>query len=615
MAEAGEISYVVKIDTSTMQASVEKANKEINKIGDKTTWQDKLKDGAKDTAKAIGATLVTSAVSAGVALGKMGSDALNAFADFEQLAGGMKKIFDEVDYNTIAKDAQDAYESMNISANQYMEAIAGVGATFAQTMGDQKGYDTAKQGMQALADYASGTGKSVDLLMDKYQAITRSTSGYLSIADQFAGLLPQTTDGFLKQAQASGYLASKYKKLTDVPIDEYQQALTQMLQDGVEGMGLLGNTVAETEGTISGSLNALKAVWQNTLVAFADPEADMAEHFGKLITSIKNVVKNIIPVIGQIIPNIVEAIKAIIPVISEELPNIIRELLPALIEATVVLFEALVEMLPEIIDILVDNADLFVEAIVRIVEVVIQKLPEIMAALGKALLGALKIVVGVVMTAFGDLFTGIGDAIKGFWENELSKDFESFGISIKSFLTNVGKWFADAFNALVPKVKDVFGKIKEVVLNIGLHIGEAVSGAIKGAINTVLNYVEGIINKPIEAINGLIDIINAVPGISLGKLDTISLPRLATGGIVESTKGGSVITAGEAGEDEWVVPESKMASMLEKLEARGLNGNSGNITINVEGVWATNAQQKREVAEDIWGAINQINKSKMGAYL
>ena len=159
---------------------------------------------------------------------------------------------------------------MNLSASQYLDMMNSVGATFAQTMGDEKGYETAKKGLQAISDYASGTGADINTLNDKYKMISRSTTSYLSIADQFAGLLPQTTDDFLKQAQASGYLSTSYKKLTEVPVAEYQQAISSMLEKGVADMGLLGNTYAESTQTMTGSIAMLKTSWDNFLSGTGD---------------------------------------------------------------------------------------------------------------------------------------------------------------------------------------------------------------------------------------------------------------------------------------------------------------------------------------------------------
>lgn len=188
----------------------------------------------------------------------------------EQLAGGVEKIFNEMDYDKIKKDASEAYKTMNLSASDYLRMINTVGATFSETMGDEKGYNVAKKGLQAISDYASGTGADINTLNDKYKMISRSTSSYLSIADQFAGILPQTTDDFLKQAQASGFLSDKYKKLTEVPVAEYQEAITNMIERGVDKMGLLGNTTAESTQTMTGSLAMLKTSWDNFLSGTGD---------------------------------------------------------------------------------------------------------------------------------------------------------------------------------------------------------------------------------------------------------------------------------------------------------------------------------------------------------
>ena len=214
-----------------------------------------LGNGLKTAAK-IGTAAVGAAATGIVALTK---SAVENYAEYEQLAGGAQKIFDQMDYSRIEQDAQNAYKTMNISASEYLETMNDVGATFAATMGDEAGYNAAKTGLQAIADYASGTGKSVDVLSEKFTMITRSTSSYQSIADQFSGILPATSKDFLAQAQAAGILSDSYTELTQVPIAEYQQAVSEMLEKGVSDLGLAGNTAAETANTISCSLNASNA--------------------------------------------------------------------------------------------------------------------------------------------------------------------------------------------------------------------------------------------------------------------------------------------------------------------------------------------------------------------
>ena len=263
-------------------------------------------------AVAVGNILADMTQKALSAVGSAISDIFGGFAEYEQLSGGVEKIFDQANISQILADAQSAYKDLNMSANEYLESINRVGASFAQTMGDQRGYDTAREGMKAIADYASGTGRSIDELNEKFSLITRSTSSYQSIADQFSGILPATSADFLKQAQAAGYLSDQYTALTQVPIDEYQQAVSRMLKKGVADMGLLGNTTAESAETITGSLNQMRAAWKNLLVGMADDNADIDTLFENFSESVEDALTNILPrlgiVIGKIATGLVDAI-------------------------------------------------------------------------------------------------------------------------------------------------------------------------------------------------------------------------------------------------------------------------------------------------------------------
>lgn len=262
------------------------------------------KSAGSKFASAFGSAAKAGAVAAAVAIGALIKNAVESYAEYEQLVGGVEKIFNEANQEQILKDANEAYKNLNMSANEYLASINKTGATFAMTMGDQKGYDTAKKGMQAIADYASGTGANLEMLNEKYGMITRSAGTYQSIADQFAGILPATSDDFLAQAQAAGFLSGEYKKLTDVPIAEYQEAVTMMLEKGVDDMGLLGNTTKESMNTISGSLAMSKSAWSNFVRGLADENANIEELTQNLVTSIKAVAQNILPVIGQVLSTI-----------------------------------------------------------------------------------------------------------------------------------------------------------------------------------------------------------------------------------------------------------------------------------------------------------------------
>ncbi|MBR4291676.1 MAG: hypothetical protein IKT52_13730 [Oscillospiraceae bacterium] len=253
--------------------------------------------GASFGSNLIG-TLKTALVSAGI--GKALKATIMEGADLEQLRGGAEKIFDAIDTSQILNDAANAYKNLNMSANEYLATINDVGATFSATMGDEKGYAAAKAGLQAISDYASGTGKSVSALSEKFTMITRSTSSYQTIADQFSGILPATSADFLKQAQAAGFLSSQYSQLTQVPVAEYQEAVSEMLKKGVDDLNLTGNTAAETTSTISGSFAAMKSSLSNVLGNLALGE-DMRPSLEALASTTKIfLLDNLVPTVGNI---------------------------------------------------------------------------------------------------------------------------------------------------------------------------------------------------------------------------------------------------------------------------------------------------------------------------
>ena len=268
----------------------------------------------------VGGTLLKVGKEVGGALMEGMTEAVNQYSRFEQLEGGIQKIFDEADISGIMQDAANAYQDLNMSANDYMEAISQVGATFAQTMGDQAGYDTARTGMKAIADYASGTGRNLDELNEKYALITRSTSSYQSIADQFSGILPATSADFLEQAQAAGFLGEQYESLTEVPIAEYQQAVTGMLEQGVDSMGLLGNTAAESYGTISGSAAMMQSSWENLVTDLGKGNVDMTDSVHKFTESL-----------GAYIGNLAERIPIIISSVITGLPTLFSDVTTRLV--------------------------------------------------------------------------------------------------------------------------------------------------------------------------------------------------------------------------------------------------------------------------------------------
>ena len=441
----------------------------------------KLGDGLKTAAK-IGTAAVGAASAAIVGLT---TQAVNSFAEYEQLAGGAQKIFNDMDFSRIAADANNAYKELGLSANQYLAVINDVGATFAATMGDEAGYEAAKTGLKAISDYASGTGKNVDELSQKFTLITRSTASYQSIADQFSGILPATSAGFLEQAQAAGILSEKYTQLTQVPIDEYQAAVSQMLEQGVKDLGLYNNTMDEAFSTLSGSLSMAKAAWSNLVTGIADEQADVDTLMGNFIDSIKAVTKQIAPVVGTALNGIGKLIKEVVPVAMQYIPQIIGEFLPTIGEAAIGIVTsigtAIFDNIDQILEWGQNMLDTLLEGINSNTGNISSVVTQILTTFGNFILENLPEIIMAGLNILIALVSGIVEAIP-----ELATAATKAIIELAAYLIsaeNLEKIIslgADLINALSEGIENVVEELVSVGEKVVDSIKEGISSAWEG---------------------------------------------------------------------------------------------------------------------------------------
>lgn len=177
----------------------------------------------------------------------------------------------------------------------------------------------------------------------------------------------------------------------------------------------------------------------------------------------------------------------------------------------------------------------------------------------------------------------VSDFFKGFW-NMLKTDVEN---SIETVKTK--------FSSLINFFSGLISKITGLFKTIGTTVGNVIAGAFKGVVNGVLNAIENILNFPINSINGLIGVINKVPGINLGYLSTFNLPRLAKGGIINQPGRGVMLGSAIGGErgQEGVIPltDSQQMEILGEAIGRYITINA-NITNNMNGRTISRELQK-----------------------
>ena len=267
--------------------------------------------------------------------------------------------------------------------------------------------------------------------------------------------------------------------------------------------------------------------------------------------------------------------------------------------------------------------DKVVEILTNLVQVIAEQAPVIMQAaidLFMGLVDALPVIAPVLLDGIVQLIGAIVKALPGMAVQLINASVQiarSLWAAVQQVFANVAGWFGQKFGAAWQAVKNKFAgwasfwgnlwtNIKNKFTNIGTSIANAISGAIRSGINGAISRMESIINSGINLINGAINLINKLPGVSVGHIGNISLPRLAKGGVLY---GAQTVIAGEAG-PEAIVPLDKLFAQMDKM-AQTIAGAGEGITINVYGA---EGQSVRSLAEEVSRVLIQEQKRRTLAW-
>ena len=322
-------------------------------------------EGAKskgaDLAKAVGNGLATVAkigvaaiAAASTAVIAVGKASLDAYAEYEQLVGGVDTLFKDSS-GKLQEYASQAFMTAGMSANEYMSTATAFSASLLQGLkGDtEKAVEYADMAIRDMSDNANKMGSDITAIQNAYQGFAKQNYTMLDNLKLGYGGTKTEMERLLRDANKINRehgITSNYsiKNLSDI---------VEAIHVVQEEMGIYGTTAAEASETISGSLSATKAAWQNLLVGFGSDDADLGKLIDNFVGSLTTATKNIVPRISKILGGIGLAIKEILPVLGKELPGMLQELLPGVIEGAGGLIQGLIESLPELLVVLWDALD------------------------------------------------------------------------------------------------------------------------------------------------------------------------------------------------------------------------------------------------------------------
>ncbi len=270
-----------------------------------------------DAAKEIGSALVD-----------IGKQALSSYSDYEQLTGGIKKLFGDA-YDQVIADSEQAYKTAGMSANEYMETATSFSASLISGLnGDtQKAATLTNQAIQDMSDNANTFGSDISSIQNAYQGFAKQN---YTMLDNLKLGYGGTQAEMARLINDSGVLGDTMQVTADtvnsVSFDKMIEAIHVMQ----EQMGIAGTTAKEADQTIEGSVNSMKAAWSNLLTAFASEDMDLGTYLDNFVESVKTAASNVVPRILTIAPRLAEGISQLISAALDELPAIIDQVVASM---------------------------------------------------------------------------------------------------------------------------------------------------------------------------------------------------------------------------------------------------------------------------------------------
>lgn len=267
----------------------DQASKEVDGIGSKIT-------GTLSKAAGIASAIAGSAAVAGVVA--LGKTALDAYADYEQLVGGIDTLF-KSSSDKMQQYASQAYQTAGVSANRYMEISTSFAAALINSLGGdtEAAADMANTAITDMSDNANKMGTSLETVQEAYMSLSRGNYEMLDSLKLGYGGTKTELERLLKDAEK---ISAAQGEVRDFSVDSYSDIVDaiHLVQDE---MGITGTTAEEAASTISGSINMAKGAWDNWLAGLGNEDADMDALTGQLLDSIGTVIDNVGPRVGMII--------------------------------------------------------------------------------------------------------------------------------------------------------------------------------------------------------------------------------------------------------------------------------------------------------------------------
>lgn len=280
----GYLNFDTKINESGF-------NEGINKLGSLG------KSGLSVVSKAM--TGAVAAVGAGAAA--IVKSSLGVVANMEQQVGGVETLFKD-SAKTVIRNANNAFKTAQLSANDYMSTVTSFSASLLQGLGGDtaKAAEIADMAIIDMADNANKMGTNMQDIQNAYQGFAKQN---YTMLDNLKLGYGGTQSEMIRLINDSGILNEKIEDLDNVTFDQMIQAIHKVQQN----LGITGTSAKEASTTIEGSVNSAKAAWEN-FEAGVITSQELVDTFGNATANVLKNLEQIIPRLGKTGLEVVSAI-------------------------------------------------------------------------------------------------------------------------------------------------------------------------------------------------------------------------------------------------------------------------------------------------------------------
>lgn len=527
----GTLIFDTKLDSSGVESGVSALGGKLSGV---------MGTALKGTGVAIGAAV------AGVSA--LTKSSLDAYADFEQLTGGVETLF-KTSADKVMQYADEAYKSAGLSANEYMETVTSFSASLLQGLGGDTDLaaDVANQAIIDMSDNANKMGSDMASIQNAYQGFAKQNFTMLDNLKLGYGGTKEEMQRLLDDAEK----LQKEKFGVDVEYDMNNFAdVIQAIHTVQEEMDIAGTTSKEAATTIQGSLGMMKGAWQNLVTGLGDENADLDGLIDNFIQSVITVGENIMPEVEKILTGIGEMVTTMLPQVVQMIPELINSVLPGIIESAsglvTTLCTAIVDNAPTLIDsalqLILTLTNAILENLPMIIECGFQAILQLALGIAEALPTLIPTIVEVILTivtylienidllvdAAIAIITGLAEGLINALPVLIEKAPEIIEKLVIALVNNVPKLLEAAVKVietlatglitnvpkLLAKIPQIMTSLKNGFLNLCSGFADVGKNIIDGLWNGIQNGWNWLTDKVSSLAKGLLDAAKSALGIA-----------------------------------------------------------------------------------------------------